>query len=174
MTHHPPRPSPPPRLPRRDPLPVRAVAALARAGALIGALLLVGAVATTVGSVVGRWLFARPLLGDYELVERLVGAAIFLVLPYGHLVGGHIAVDLLVRRFPATLRRILAAAAELAFAAVAGVLAWRMTQGGLDLHGFGETSMMLGLPTWWGFAVAVPALILLALVCVVRAFGRVS
>lgn len=150
----------------------RAVAALAKAAALLGGLLLTAAVLTTVGSVLGRWLWARPLLGDYELVERLVGTAIFLVLPYGHLVGGDITVDLLVRRLPAGLRRSLIVAAELLFAAVAAVLAWRMALGGFDLHRFGETSMMLGLPTWWGFAAAVPALALLAAVCLVRAARR--
>lgn len=150
-------------------LPVRLIRAVARAAALLGATLLVAAVVTTVWSVLGRWLAAAPLLGDTELVERLVGAGIFLVLPYGHLVGGNIMVDLLVRRVPGRLRRALAAAAELLFAAVAALLAWRMTLGGLDLHRYGETSMMLGLPTWWGFAAGVPALVLLALVCLVRA-----
>lgn len=147
----------------------RTLAAAARAFALVGGAALLAAAGTTLASVVGRTLFGSPILGDYELVERLVGVAVFLVLPYGHLVGGHVTVDLLVRRLPDGLRTPLAALVEVLFALTAAALAWRMAGGGADLWRYRETSMMLNLPTWWAFVAVVPALALLSLVCLLRA-----
>lgn len=79
-------------------------------------------------------------------------------------------VDLAVRKLPARLRHRLAQMVEIAFAAVAATLAWRMTLGGIDMHHFHDRSMMLSIPTWWAFALIVLALVLLALVCLARAF----
>lgn len=149
---------------RLDRLTGRAAATVA----LAGGVALLAAMVTTLVSVAGRALLDRPLLGDYELVERLVGVGIFLVLPYGHWAGGHVTVDLVTRRLSPRLRRPLAALVEGTFAAVAALLAWRMATGGLTLARYGETSMMLGIPTWWAFALIVPALVLLSWVCLMR------
>ncbi|WP_404380245.1 TRAP transporter small permease [Caenispirillum salinarum] len=152
-----------------EPLPIRLIGGAAKGLAVLGGLALVGAMGVTLASVTGRAAFDSPILGDYELVERLVGVAVFLFLPYGHWVGGHVTVDLVVRRLPDRLRASLARAVEVAFALVAAALAWRMTLGGLDMHRFNDSSMMLGIPTWWAFALIVPSLCLLSAVCVVRA-----
>lgn len=154
----------------RAPLPVRLIGGAARSLAVVGGLFLLGAMGVTLASVVGRAAFDHPILGDFELVERLVGVAVFLFLPYGQWVGGHVTVDLAVRKLPARLRHRLAQMVEIAFAAVAATLAWRMTLGGIDMHHFHDRSMMLSIPTWWAFALIVPALVLLALVCLARAF----
>lgn len=150
-------------------MPVRLIGGAAQGLAVLGGLALVGAMGVTLASVIGRAALDSPILGDYELVERLVGVAVFLFLPYGHWVGGHVSVDLLVRKLPDRLRSRLARGVELVFAAVAAALAWRMTLGGLDMHRFNDSSMMLGIPTWWAFALIVPSLCLLALVCITRA-----
>lgn len=165
MTDH--RPAPACQLPA--PLAVRLIGVAAKGLAILGGLALVGAMAVTLASVIGRAAADSPILGDYELVERLVGVAVFLFLPYGHWAGGHVTVDLLVRKLPERLRSGLARVVEVVFAAVAAALAWRMTLGGLDMHRFNDSSMMLGIPTWWAFALIVPSLGLLAAVCLGRA-----
>ena len=46
--------------------------------------------------------------------------------------------------------------------AVAGfTFAWRITLGMLDLHGSGDASMLLNLPTWYGYLPMVPSFFLL-------------
>lgn len=156
-------------LPPRPSLPARVIGGAATGMAALGGTALVGAVAVTLASVIGRAAFNAPILGDYELVERLVGVAVFLFLPYGHWAGGHVTVDLLTRRLPDRFRGALARGVEGLFAIVAAVLAWRMASGGVDMLRYNDSSMMLGLPTWWAFALIVPALALLSAVCLARA-----
>lgn len=64
------------RVPRR-----REVERLAAGLALIGGTLLCLAAGLVTVSVLGRWLFNRPVPADYELVEVAVGVAAFTRFP---------------------------------------------------------------------------------------------
>ncbi len=94
----------------------------ARIFALIGGLGLLFATAATCFSIIFKlirrlldtsfgtsdhWAFIRPILGEEELVQYGVGFALFSVLPYLMLKGGHIKVDLLKSYFSIRVNLLL-------------------------------------------------------------------
>lgn len=137
--------------------------------AIAGGMVMLGFTAVSVASIISRSLFGSPLLGDYELTERGTAIAIFAMLPYTHLRGGHVAVDMFVVMFPAGFRRVLAPITDLVFAAVAAVMTWRLALGGYNQYQYNDMSMMLHIPTWWMFVPIVLSMVLLTIVCLARA-----
>ena len=124
--------------------------------------------AVTVVSIVGRTAFGVPVPGDFELVEIGCAVAVFAALPYCHLRRGNVAVELFLRRAQSPARRVVDAVNGATYAAIAAGLAWRMALGGAELRAWGETSMILGVPLWWGFVPIVASLGLLAAVAARR------
>lgn len=137
--------------------------------AIAGGVVMLGFTAISVLSILSRSLFSSPLLGDFELVERGTAIAVFAMLPYCHLRGGHVAVDMFVGMFPPAMRHFLAVASEVLFAFVAALLTWRLTLGGINQYEYNDMSMMLEIKTWWVFVPIVFSMALLTLVCVARA-----
>lgn len=146
----------------------------AEALALFGGALLLAAALASALSITGRGLFSSPLPGDYELVELACAAAVFLFLPYCHLVRGHVVVDFALAWAPEPLQRGLDRLINLVFAVIAFGLLWRLAAGGLDMARFGETSMILGIPLWLGFIPGVIGLATLGLVCLLRVVGAIE
>jgi TRAP-type C4-dicarboxylate transport system permease small subunit len=143
---------------------------LCRVLALAGGLVLLGAAATTVASVTGRYLFSRPIRGDIEILSLAMAVSVSLFLPWCQLQKGHVIVGVFTDRAPPLVRAALDALGSVAIALVAGLLAWRMAIGGFEMHRFGDESMVLRIPTWIGFAVVVPSFALFALAGLVRAW----
>lgn len=156
----------------------RLLTAVCRAAAVLGGVALSLLALMSVVSIVGRWLgglewvMAQPALawlgavpGDYELVEMGAAVAVFCFFPYCHLVNGHVTVDVFVMRAGPRLKAGLQLFANLLFLLAAAVLTWRQWHGMLDKLEYGETSMLLRLPLWWGYAVGVAAFALLTLTC---------
>jgi len=137
--------------------------------AALGGLVLVAAAVVTVTSVLGRWLLARPIAGDIEIAALAMAVAISLFMPWCALRRGHVAVDVVTERAPPRVRARLDAFGSVAIAAIAAVLAWRMALGGIEMRAYGDESMVLRIPTWIGFVVAVPSFALLALAALVAA-----
>lgn len=137
--------------------------------AIAGGIVMLGFTIVSVLSILSRSLFSSPLLGDFELVERGTAIAVFAMLPYCHLRGGHVAVDMFVGMFPPAMRHFLAVASDVLFAVVAGLMTWRLALGGINQYEFNDMSMMLQIKTWWVFVPVVLSMALLTLVCVVRA-----
>ncbi len=134
--------------------------------ALAGGFLMTAIAIMVVVSVLGRWLFLAPIPGDFEMVAMGTAMAVFLFLPYCHLIKGNVIVDLFLSWAPAKVRSALDAASGVLLAVIAAVLAWRMTLGGLDLHRYHEVSLILGVPIWWAFPFAVASFALLAATCI--------
>ncbi len=137
--------------------------------AIAGGVVMLGFTAVSVLSILSRTFFNSPLIGDFELVERGTAIAVFAMLPYCHLRGGNVAVDMFVGMFPAAFRRFLAVASDVVFAIVAALMTWRLALGGWNQYEFNDMSMMLLIPTWWIFVPIVFSMALLTVVCVVRA-----
>ncbi|PKO41386.1 MAG: TRAP transporter small permease [Betaproteobacteria bacterium HGW-Betaproteobacteria-6] len=112
-------------------------------------------------SVLGRSLFGQGIPGDYELVQMLSAMGIAMCLPYCQLRKGHVFVDFFTLWAPASIKRYLDAFGGILLAGCAFLLAWRIWQGMLDMREYEETSMVLGLPIWWGYIPVVPAFALL-------------
>lgn len=122
-------------------------------------------VATVTGGV-----FGRPLLGDSELVELLVGAAVFAFLPYCQLRGSNIIVDFFTQPLAPRARHRLDALMGVAFIFVAAILTWRMAEGALSAWERSRRSMFLQLPEWWVYAFGVAAMLLWVVVCIVTTY----
>jgi TRAP-type C4-dicarboxylate transport system permease small subunit len=127
-------------------------------------MLLLAAMAVLVVTVIGG-AFGKPLLGDSELVEFLCGAAVFAFLPWCQLRGANVLVDFFSQPLPARARAWLDALNGVVFVLVAAVLTWRMAEGGYTAWQRAKVSMFLQVPDWWGYAIAVAAMLLWIAAC---------
>ena len=121
-------------------------------------------------SIVGRWLFNSPLMGDFELVQLMTVMAVSLTLPYTQWARGHVIVDFFTAKAPASVRKPLDVVALLMMATVAGLVAYRSYLGAVDAYENFEMSMMWGLPLWWGYVPLVPSFALFALISLYSVF----
>jgi TRAP-type C4-dicarboxylate transport system permease small subunit len=143
----------------------RALYATATGVALVGGAVLFALTLLTVISVLGRAALSVPIPGDFELVEVGMAVAIFSFLPYCQIVRGNVIVDLFTTRAGPRTRALLDGLGNLIYTAIAALLTWRVALGGLEVRSYGETTMVLRVPVWWGYLPAVVCLALLTLVC---------
>lgn len=115
----------------------------------------------SLGSIVGRTLFDKPILGDYELVQMMSAVAVAMALPFCQMIRGHIIVDFFTTGMPRKVNKTLDIIACLVMAVAGFIFSWRIAVGMLELRGNGDASMLLNLPTWWGYAPMVPSFFLL-------------
>lgn len=120
--------------------------------ALAGGLLLLVAVAVTTASVLRGAVLDRPILGDSEVVEMVMGVAIALCLPLCEMRGAHVLVDFFTARLPPRAIAGLDALMRAVAAAVVAVLAWRLAIGGFNMWDRERETMFLLIPYWWGYA----------------------
>jgi TRAP-type C4-dicarboxylate transport system permease small subunit len=154
---------------RRDPVG-RALLAISRLAALLGGVLLCAGGVLTVVSVMGRYLFSSPIEGDFELVEAAVAIGVFSFLPYCQMVKGNVIVDFFTAKVRPGIRCLLDAVGALLFGAVAVLVCWRTTIGGMDFYETGEQTVILEINRYYSFYVIVPLLALLVLVCLYTAW----
>lgn len=133
------------------------VGGFARWLAIVGGLLLVALSLLTIVSVAGRSLFQSfgflgAIRGDFELVIMGTAIAIFAFLPYTQFRRGHVAVEVATGWASPRTKAFLAMIANILMSAVALLIAWRLHVGLLDKIENGETTFIVGFPTWWGYA----------------------
>ncbi|MEY4710655.1 MAG: hypothetical protein RIS88_105, partial [Pseudomonadota bacterium] len=114
-------------------------------------------------SIAGRTLFGRALVGDYEMVQFMTAVAVAMSLPYANWMGAHVIVDFFTAQAPAKVNAVLDLVAYGVMAVFAGLIAWRLGVGALDLRATQDASMLLSIPTWWAFVPLVPSFLLLGL-----------
>lgn len=139
--------------------------------ALCGAAVLFLICGLSAYSVIGRWLFSSPLLGDVELVQMGAAISIAACLPYAQMRKAHIIVDFFTLRASVRTRRWLDVSAALLLALCSAVLAWRSTLGAIETYEYGESTMILGWPLWWSFITLGPGFFLLSLTSLYSAWG---
>ncbi|MBC6439125.1 MAG: TRAP transporter small permease [Rhodospirillales bacterium] len=132
--------------------------------AFLGGVVLVALALMTVASILGRNLGLGAIPGDFELVGLGAANAFFAGLPWCHARRGHIVVSLTSRWLPRRVTRAMDAVNSVLLAATAALLAWRLAIGGLELKGYNESTMILGVPVWWAFPPIVISLGFLILV----------
>ncbi|MDE0385864.1 MAG: TRAP transporter small permease [Defluviicoccus sp.] len=143
-----------------------AIERVGRAVAMAGGLLLVGVMAMTVISVIGRYAFNAPIPGDYEITELVCGVAVFAFFPYCHLRNANIVVEFFTAKLSPRRKTALDTVHSFAFAVVAGLIAWRLLVGGLHKLADEETTLFLDIPIYWGYFPALLGAVLLTVVCV--------
>ena len=139
---------------------------LCKAFAIGGGLALIGMAFMSLYSIVGRSLFDKPLLGDYELVQVLCAVSVSLALPYTQWIGANVIVDFFTMRSSRRTNAVLDGAAMTLLAVFSALVAWRSMVGLLDLKGSGDASMLLEIPTWWAYVPIVASFTLLTVVSV--------
>ncbi len=148
-----------------------ALAGVAEGFAALGGVALLGVTGVTLVSVIGGSVFGTPLLGDTEIVELLIGAAIACFMPYCQVRGAHIVVDFFTMKAPDRLRDALDGVMMLIVALVVALLTERLIQGTFDQYARERVSMFLRLPQWWGYAVAATASVVWTAVTLQSALG---
>ncbi|MEO1919359.1 MAG: TRAP transporter small permease subunit [Paracoccaceae bacterium] len=162
--------------------------------AYFGGFMLTAAAVLTVISIVGRsmiWAGLGPVPGDFELVEITCAVAVFSFLPWSQINRGQVTVDVLADAFPPRLRTFLGMAGDTAMAAAAIVIAWRLWLGlgerlpmgsdslrGLLMLGdrpyYTETTFILRMPVWYGYALSMVGAAFFAIVCVYTVWRAVN
>ena len=138
---------------------------VSRAVAMAGGFLLIGVMAMTVISVIGRYMFNAPIPGDYEITELVCGVAVFAFFPYCHIRNANIVVEFFTVRLSRRRKTVLDTVHNFAFTVVAGLIAWRLLVGGLHKLADGETTLFLDIPIYWGYFPALLGAALLTAVC---------
>lgn len=162
--------------------------------AYFGGFLLTAAAIMTIISIAGRamiWAGLGPVLGDFELVELAVAVAVFSFLPWSQINRDQVTVDVLVDTFPPRLRAGFGMAGDTAMAIAASVIAWRMWLGlgerlpmGSDtlrtllMLGdkpyYTETTFILRMPVWYGYALSMVGAAFFAVVCIYTVWRAVN
>lgn len=162
--------------------------------AYFGGFVLTGIALMTVFSIAGRaliWAGFGPIQGDFELVELGCAVAVFSFLPWSQMNRQQVTVDILVDTFPPRIRTALGMIGDMAMALAATVIAWRMWLGmgeripfgsefmrGLLILGdkpfYSETTMILRMPVWYGYALSMIGAGFFALVCIYTVWRSVN
>ncbi len=116
--------------------------------------MLLGVALMVTASVLMRWTFSQPITGDVEMVQVGGGLAVLAFLAHGTAMRTNIFVDSFTTRLPARVNDAIDAFWNLAWAAVALVLAERMAVGATEALGNGSVTMgLLGIPLWWAIGI---------------------
>jgi TRAP-type C4-dicarboxylate transport system permease small subunit len=148
---------------------------LARLLAWGGGLTMTAITLMSVYSVVMRNLLGAPIQGDLELVQMGCAISIAAFLPLCQLRNGHIIVDFFTSRVSEATRQRLDAIGSVLIGIVMALLAWRTTIGAIEANAYMETTMIMALPVWIGYALMVPSLALAAVAAfwlALRRFNR--
>ena len=136
--------------------------------ALAGAGMLILLALLTIISVIGRTINAYglgPIQGDFELVENGTAFVVFCCLPYCQIRFGHVSVDILARSFPTWLSYLINVTSQVGMMVIALIITRQLYFGMMDKYQWGETTFILALPAWWGYALALPASALWVVSC---------
>ena len=147
---------------------------MATAFAIIGGLVLLTMVIINVLSITGRVLFAKPLVGDFELIEMGCATAIFMFMPLCQLKKGNIVIDFFTTKLSEKKKHFLDEINTLIFAVVATFFAWRMCFGAWDMIKYEEQTMLLQLSVWIPFFPAIFSFFLLSLICFYSCYQNIK
>lgn len=152
----------------------RAVLGLATGVAIAGGIALVIVTSLTMASVIGRALIPlglKPILGDVEIVQIGVLFAIFCAMPLTQYLRGHADVALITDLFPARVAAFIEVVMDIVMLGATAFIVWRFAQGMIDKLDNREVTLILHVPVWLTYAVAMVgavSMLLVSLYCVVR------
>ena len=160
-----------------DDAPATPKGGLARAAellTLLGGVVLVAVALLVVLSVAGRYVFGRPIEGDYELVEMGMAVAIFLCFPHTHASGSNLVAEFFSSGLSDRKKLALDILADAVFAVVAATFTWRLAIGLTRKFTQHDTTMLLQIPVWIAYGFAVASMAMLTLVCLWRAADEIA
>ncbi|WP_422037052.1 TRAP transporter small permease [Roseibium sp.] len=111
-----------------------------------GALLVFGLMGLSVADAFLRSVINSPIFGANDYAQIILSFVVAVSFPLCVLSGRLIAIDTLLRFFPARLQVFLDWASSLLGIAMLTYLAWRAFFNALEAASFGETTLLLQLP----------------------------
>jgi TRAP-type C4-dicarboxylate transport system permease small subunit len=111
----------------------------------VGMLLAIPLMLLTMGDVVGRSLFNKPIPGTFELSEFMLAGIVLLGAAYTQQVKGHVGVDFLTRRYSPKTRAVFQTITTFAGLLIIAVLAWQGYVEGIHEK---AVSDQLRVPLW--------------------------
>ncbi len=133
--------------------------------AVFGGLVLIVIVSINFFSILGRFLFSSPLVGDFELVEMGCAVAVASFLPLCFMRKGNVIVDFITAGLAYRMKGYLDTSGSLVFGLVAGFFAWRMCFGARDMMYYNEETMLLQIPVWIPFLPVIFSFFVLSVCC---------
>ncbi|MEZ5841894.1 MAG: TRAP transporter small permease subunit [Hyphomicrobiales bacterium] len=107
------------------------------------------------------------------MVEVGTAVAVASFLPVCQRAGGHLAVEFVTLKAGPRLSALIGVLANTLMALAAAVLAAMLARGMIERFSTGESTMILALPSWVGYALSLPGLALFALAAAEGALGDV-
>jgi len=143
-----------------------------KAMAISGGVLFIALIAMSLVSIIGRKLGFGSVNGDIELMQAGTAVAATAFLPYCTLLGEHIKVDFFTENMRDSLKRPIDGVAEVLFAVVSSILAWRTVLSAIATYESQEVTTLVSLPLWIPTALLVPGLVLMAVCAIYRAYAH--
>jgi TRAP-type C4-dicarboxylate transport system permease small subunit len=137
---------------------------LAKLSAIVGGVVVVVITLVTTGSIVGRWLFNSPLLGDTEMIEYAMAVVVASCLPLAQWRSANIIVDFFTSGASAATQRRLDRIGALLVGAMMALITWRTVVGAIDQRSSGSLTMLLQWPEWIAYAIMCVPLALTAFI----------
>ena len=116
--------------------------------AAIGALALLVEVGVILADVIGR-AFGHPVFGSQDIITSTMVVLVFGGMALCDRIGGHVAVDLFERYFPAALNRAIDVAAALMGAVIFAAIAWAVWDSARLSEMLNLSTNLLRLPKAW-------------------------
>lgn len=98
--------------------------------------------------VIGRYFFNSPIPGGLELVEFMMAIIVPFGIAYCALHRSHVAVDMIVERFPRTLRLAVDTLTAIVSVVFIGILCWQNILNVFETYDSKMTSAVLKLPSY--------------------------
>ena len=149
---------------------------VSRLFAIFGGFILCAMAVLTTLSVSGRAAFSAPITGDFELIAIGTGVAVFAFLPYCQLVRENVIVDIFMSKAPFKIRTFCDLIGNFLYVVIIMLMLWRLPLGGIELYDNDQMTLILEVPQWWTFPLAILCLILLLAVniyTVVRSYREI-
>ena len=122
-----------------------------------------GVMAVTIADILIRWITGKPILGVYEIVERIMICAVFASFAYTQTENGHVQITMLISKFPQKLRFFVMTLNNLLSAAVivlTAYAAYRQCMVAMSSH---YTTGVLQIPLWPFYWVEIVSMVVLCL-----------
>ncbi len=116
--------------------------------AIIGALGLIAEVAIILFDVIGR-AFGYPLLGSQDLITMTMVIVVFGAMALCDRNGGHIAIDIFERQFPAGFNKAIDILSALLGAVIFAMIAWTVYESARLSVMLNLSTNLLNLPKAW-------------------------
>jgi TRAP-type C4-dicarboxylate transport system permease small subunit len=158
---------------RSPPSPPHSIVLAAKVLAVLGGVTALGIAAVVTTSVLGRWLFASPVPGDFEIAQIGTAITVFAFLPYCQIVRGNIVVDTFTAALPVRIRNRIDGLCDLVYAAAMAMVAACLARGTFDTYASQEVSMVLRIPVWPGVAFGALCCAFLAVAALATARGLI-